>query len=475
MKGTRMRKSKPHPRSYLSVSIAVVACWLVLSSSSRAQIPAESASASADTHWSVAPYSSSPEQKNPILTAGSFSLQTTAGEVKEDQLKQLLVGKTLYLRSGYQDNNLEFDESGRLTSHSPQGSFTLSQIQINKVKLTKRKLELQGDRYGLHFLGAAPYEDPTKATDRVKITPKKKTVRISFDREQVEKPKKEKQKHKHKGHDKDQANERQSDESSAKDATVTTPASQATYHPSSLDRSSSSKGNKETTKTTSPAHASQLLLDALDHAFSIGIDDRMIGAMPEFWKLYYQAAAAKAEIKPLEPGIFHQNAVNQKPKLISVIDPPSNDFAQSSGVAGMALYHAVIGADGKVQEVVAGRPIGFGLDENAENTIRNATFEPAMKDGKAVPVSLDLVVSFRIFSKRTSQASIQQADDKPNSPALPGPYTRHVLEQAQQPQPAQQPDTKQPATESAPDISQSETATQQTQSAPQDPPAQAPH
>jgi len=466
-----MRNSKPHPRSRLSLSMAVAACCLILSTSSRAQVPAESASTSADTHWSVAPYSSSPEQKNPLLTAGSFSLQTTAGDIKEDQLKQLLIGKTLYLRSGYQDNNLEFDESGRLTSHSSQGSFTLSQIQINKVKLTKHKLELQGDRYGLHFLGAAPYEDPTKATDRVKITSKKKTVRISFDREQVEKPKKEK--HKHKGHDTDQASEGKSDATSANDVTVSD--SQTTDRPSSPDPSNSSKGNKETTKTTSPAHASQLLLDALDRAFSIGIDDRMIAAMPNFWKLYYQAAAAKAEIKPLEPGIFHQNAVDQKPKLISAIDPPSNDFAQSSGVAGMALYHAVIDVDGKVQEVVAGRPIGFGLDENAENTIRNATFQPAMKDGKAVPVSLDLVVSFRIFSKRTSQAGAQQAEDKPNSPALPGPYTRLVLDQAQQPQPAQQPDTTTPpATEPPPDISQSQTATQQAQPAPQNPPAQAP-
>ena len=81
--------------------------------------------------------------------------------------------------------------------HSPQGSYTLSQIQINKVKLSKHKLELEGDRYALHFLGAAPFEDATTATNRVKITPKKKTVRISFDREQVEIPKKKKEKKKH--------------------------------------------------------------------------------------------------------------------------------------------------------------------------------------------------------------------------------------------------------------------------------------
>ena len=448
-----MRKFIPTPLTLATARCSVA--FLTLSVAALAQAPSESAPVSTDSHWSVAPYSSSPEQMNPVLTSGAFSLPTTAGEFKEDQLKQLLVGKTLYLRSGYQDNSLEFDEIGRLTSHSPQGSFTLSQIQINKVRLSKHKLELRGDRYGLHFLGAAPFEDPTKATDRVKITPKKKTVSISFDREQVEKPKKEK-KHKHKG---DEPNQPDKTESAASTPQPADPEVINTDHPSD-------KGDKDITRTTSPAHASQLLLNALDKTFSIGIDDRMIADMPEFWRLYYQAAAAKADIKSTDPAILHQNAVDQKAKLISVIDPPSNEFAQANGVAGMALYHAIIGADGKVQNVVAGRPIGFGLDENAEKTIRSATFQPAMKDGKPVPVSLDLAVSFRIYSKRTSGTRTPEAaEDKPDSRALPGPYTRQVLEQVQQHEPAQQPDTTKPAPEPAPTPSQSQPTAQQAQPA----------
>ena len=400
---------------------------LTLGVAALAQTPAESVPvAISDTHLSAAS-NDSPEQKNPVLTAGAFSLQTTAGEFKEDQFKQLLVGKTLYIRDGYQDNSLEFDEHGRLTGHSAQGSFTLSQIQINKVKLSKHKLELQGDRYGLHFLGAAPYEDPTKATDRVKITPRKKTVRISFDREQVEKPKKEK-KHKHKGNELDQPGKTES---------VASTPQPADPQPANLVNPSS-KGDKEVTRTTSAAHASQLLITALDHVLSIGIDDRMIAAMPEFWRLYYQAAAARSDIKSTDPAIFRQNTVDLKATLVSAIDPPSNEFAQSSGIAGMALYHAVVGADGKVQKVIAGRPIGFGLDENAEKVIRNATFQPALKEGKPVPVALDLIVSFRIYSRRTSQSSTQQADAEQDSSPLPGPYTAQALEARtqQQPQPA---------------------------------------
>ena len=86
----------------------------------------------------------------------------------------------------------------------------------------------------------------------------------------------------------------------------------------------------------------------------------------------------------------------------------------------MALYHAIIGSDGKATEIVAGRPIGFGLDEGAVDAIRKARFQPAIKDGKPVPVVLDLVVSFRIYSNRTSQPAVQENDSQAQ-PVLPAP------------------------------------------------------
>jgi len=256
-------------------------------------------------------------------------------------------------------------------------------IQVDKVHVSKRKVEFQGQRYALHFLDET--EDPTKAVDKVKITPKKKVVKISIDRVQIEKPKKKKDKNKPKE-----------------------PASATASAPSN---------------STSPQYASRMLVDALDRIFAQGIDDRMIAAMPDFWKLYYQAAAAKTDYRPQDSQIFRQSNVDQKAKLISTVEPPSNEVAQANGIAGMALYHAVIGTDGKPQQIVAGRPIGFGLDESAVATIRKATFQPAIKEGKPVPVWLDLVVSFRIYSKRTSEPGVQEDTEKSAKSNLPGPYS----------------------------------------------------
>jgi outer membrane biosynthesis protein TonB len=363
-------------------------------------------------------------------------------EISEDEIKSLLVGKQLFLRGGYLDNDLSYNENGILVSHSPQGSYTLSAIQIDKVHLAKHKLELEGERYGLHFLGALPYEDPTKAVDRVNITPKKKVVKITIDRELVVKPKEKKEKPE-KGKPANPA---------PKAATAPTPttasapsAVPATAPPTAPAETASAADNQEAqaaaraeiaaaptaerpadaksvTTTTSQAHSNKLLSDALDNVFAQPFDSRMMESMPGFWKLYYAAAATKTDYKPTDPAVLRPSEVDKKARLTSTFEPQSNEFAQDHGVAGICLYHVVIGADGKPGEIAVARPIGFGLDENAVDSIRKATFAPAIKNGNPVPVMLDLVVEFRIYSNRTA-VTANPAQQPPAAQSLPGPYS----------------------------------------------------
>jgi outer membrane biosynthesis protein TonB len=147
----------------------------------------------------------------------------------------------------------------------------------------------------------------------------------------------------------------------------------------------------------------------------------MMDAMPEFWKLYYAAAATKTDYQPADSNVLRQSMVDRKARLVSTFEPASNQYAQDHGVAGICLYHVVIGADGKPGEIAVGRPIGFGLDENAVDAIRKATFEPAIKDSKPVPVLLNLVVEFRIYSQRTAVAA--NPSQQPPESSLPGPYS----------------------------------------------------
>ena len=358
-----------------------------------------------------------------------------SAEITEEQLKQMLVGKDLFLRGGYLGDTISFNQDGMLNGHAATGSYTLCSVEIDKVHLSKHKLELEGARYGLHFLGALPYEDPTKAVDRVRITPKKKVLRVTIDRETVVKPKKVKEPKPAKGsagkagagkrvRSADEPEEiSDADRAKAEAADAAAAAAPAGGAPDEENGNETSPGNGKESTTTSPAVANGMLIQALNNVFAPGIDGRMTAHMPDFWKLYYEAVGAKSDYRPADPTVQRQTNVDEKAKLLSHFEPDSNEYAQAAAVAGMALYHVVVGADGKPGEIAVARPIGFGLDENAVESIRKASFSPAVKEGKPVPVLLDLVVQFRIYSKRTSVKGMPDTPEQAAERKSPGPYT----------------------------------------------------
>lgn len=382
----------------------------------------------------------------PAQSQPAAAPQTPAknGGMTETELKQLVTGKTLFLRGNYLGDTLSFDEHGRLIGQSPQGSFTLCVLQIDKARLTRHKVELEGTRYGLHFLGQLAFEEPSSAFDRVRITPRKKVVKITIDREMVVKPKKVKEARTGKeaeaggeaGASKDKSRASRLWAWTTARSSSAAPAAPATPEPRELSEAEQLKASiaatpeaerpadpASVTTTTSPAHARRVLTDAIGQIFAPSIDERMIAAMPGFWKLYYQAVAGGVDYQPKDPAILRQRTVDRKAVLLTTFEPDSNEFAQADGVAGMAQYHAVIEPDGTVGEIAVGRPIGFGLDEIAVAAIRKASFQPAIKDGKPVAVMVDLDVPFRIFSKLTDVHSPPGAADKPAAPVLPGPYS----------------------------------------------------
>jgi TonB family protein len=422
-------ETRRDPSLQASVRLCVAVCcllalgWPLTAQQAVATPTAGGAPASQTTAAPTPQAPAASPQASSDATPAPENFQT--GGITEDQLRQMLVGKPLYLRGGYLDNSLSFDEHGKLDGHSPQGSYTLSAIQIDHVHLTKRKVELDGARYGLRFLGQLAYEDPSKALDRVRITPKKKELRITINREQVVLPKKKKEPKPEKA-EKVKAKKGKTAAAPAKPVTPTAPPPQASPIQASVAAAPEAKPPVDVASkalTVTQAHTTRVLRDALDQIFAPGLDDRMMAAMPDFWKLYYEAVAARSDYRPKDTSIFRQNTVDQKAVLMSKFEPDSNEFAQAAGVAGLSQYHAVVGPDGKVIEVAVSRPIGFGLDENAVAAIRKAQFQPAIKDGKPVAVMLNLDVPFRIFSKRTNVHSAPEAAEKPAEPQLPGPYS----------------------------------------------------
>lgn len=352
----------------------------------------------------------------------------------DEDLRQALVGKQLYLRGLYLDDELHFDMFGNLDGHSPLGSFTLCAVEIQHVRLTKRRVELEGVRYGIHFADEGNWAEQATSFDRMPVTQKKKHLIISIDRQQVIVPKKKK------GDDDKRSGNSASPKGPATESTATMGGAHTELVAATLAQSAPSPAPSvpsadpaQAPTTQDPAKAAEQLESAVNRIFAPGLDARMIAQMPDYWRYFYQAQIDHKSIEPTDPNIVRPGPGIEGPRLLKNLVASSNDYAQKSQVAGIASYKVILDPDGKPMAVAVFRPIGFGLDENAVAAIQKSKFSPAMKEGKPAMSVVDVDVLFRIYSKRTTQpapATTQEAADAGTNispvtgkPMLPGLFS----------------------------------------------------
>lgn len=84
------------------------------------------------------------------------------------------------------------------------------------------------------------------------------------------------------------------------------------------------------------------------------------------------------------------------PKVIKEAKPTYTPEAMSARIQGSVLLEAVVNADGTVGEVRVKRSLDskFGLDEQAVKALRKWRFAPGTKDGVAVPVLVEVEMTF---------------------------------------------------------------------------------
>ena len=374
---------------------------------------------------------SNPVAGNNLSEAKTAASPVSAGSnepgITEAELRQRLVGRPLFLRGLWLDENLHFNMVGDLVGQSPRGSFTLCGLMIDHVKVMKKAVELEGIRFGVHFEGEAPWEDQATSFDRIQITPKKKHQVIVIDRQLVVIPKKKK------------GEKGGAGSPSGASAAVTAAVARATAAAEDGDESAAGAGDgaaAATVATTansaapgaspiapttiSPAESAEHLRSALNKIFAPELDAKMIAQMPDYWQFFYQAQQAHKSLVPTDATLAHPGPGVDGPKLLRNLVPASNDFAQRGDVAGGASYKVILDPQGKILAVAVYRPIGFGLDENAVAAIEKSTFAPAVKDGKPVSSVIDVAVNFRIYSKRTATGALESAEaTEPVSGASP--------------------------------------------------------
>jgi len=81
-------------------------------------------------------------------------------------------------------------------------------------------------------------------------------------------------------------------------------------------------------------------------------------------------------------------------------DPPYSDEGLKSRIQGTVVLWGIVGSDGKFHNATVVKPLGYGLDEEAIQTVKDWRFEPSRKDGKPVAVQINIEVNFRLYRRR---------------------------------------------------------------------------
>ncbi len=85
------------------------------------------------------------------------------------------------------------------------------------------------------------------------------------------------------------------------------------------------------------------------------------------------------------------------PTLIYAPEAEFSDEARRNKYQGVCIVSIIVDAHGNPQNAHVIRMLGMGLDENALAAIRGYRFKPAIRDGKPVPVVMNVRVDFRLF------------------------------------------------------------------------------
>jgi TonB family protein len=85
------------------------------------------------------------------------------------------------------------------------------------------------------------------------------------------------------------------------------------------------------------------------------------------------------------------------PRAIETPDPEYSEEARKAKYQGTCVLWLIVDPDGKPRDIKVARALGMGLDQKAMEAVRNWRFSPAMKDGRPVPVQINVEVNFRLY------------------------------------------------------------------------------
>jgi len=94
---------------------------------------------------------------------------------------------------------------------------------------------------------------------------------------------------------------------------------------------------------------------------------------------------------------FGGGGVLQRARVLSKPEPQYTEDARKNQITGTVVLRVVFASSGEVVQIRAVHTLPFGLTERAIAAARQIRFEPAMRDGRAVSVSMQLEYNFNLY------------------------------------------------------------------------------
>jgi TonB family protein len=96
-------------------------------------------------------------------------------------------------------------------------------------------------------------------------------------------------------------------------------------------------------------------------------------------------------------GVYRIGGGVSDPVPIFKPEPEYSEEARKAKFQGAVMLSIVIDENGRTRDVRVIRPLGLGLDEKAIEAVLRWRFKPSLKDGRAVAVSANVEVNFRLL------------------------------------------------------------------------------
>lgn len=106
-------------------------------------------------------------------------------------------------------------------------------------------------------------------------------------------------------------------------------------------------------------------------------------------------AAAIAGQQPTGEDATHVEPGVTPPRIIYKVEPEYSPQARADHIQGTVVLYIVVNEKGRPTNIHVISPLGYGLDEKAQEAIEKWQFQPGMRAGKPVAIQANIAVNFR--------------------------------------------------------------------------------